>query len=138
MKKLIIDPSRFKGKSVEDINAEVRALFKKAYFDSDGVVTRVDEDGKIVYYQDSPYKCAYCSKRDNSVVMHHIFGRRYSHIKDDVDNQIPLCYGHHEGLSEFSAHKTPRKFKEWLIAVWGTARYYKLNAKARHIDENDS
>jgi len=74
-----------------------------------------DKDGYAIEIFEMP-ACAYCLKR-HGVAFHHIVGRRYKSLKDQLVNVIPLCTEHHVLSSEFSAHLTPKKFKEWLYKI---------------------
>lgn len=55
----------------------------------------------------------------NSLSSHHIFRRDCKSLRWDVKNGVCLCYLHHVESSEFSAHKTPEKFNEWLRKIKG-------------------
>lgn len=63
-------------------------------------------------------KCEYCGK-SSPLNSHHIYSRSKKSTRWDVDNGICLCVGHHTFSSEFSAHKTPLEFLEWLIGYKG-------------------
>jgi hypothetical protein len=74
--------------------------------------------------------CEKCGKISDEVSNHHVFNRNYRRLVDDEDNKVPLCYEHHVGSSEFSAHGTPYKFKKWIIEVRGKPWWDTLEQKA--------
>ena len=78
------------------------------------------------------YKCEYCGaiKYLNS---HHIFSRRNKSVRFDVDNGCCLCSKHHVFSLEFSAHKAPMEFSEWIKEKRGVEWYERLRQKALQI-----
>ena len=76
-------------------------------------------------------KCEYCGKESN-LNSHHIFSRSRMNLRWDTDNGICLCVGHHI-FSEFSAHKDPIDFIEWLKEKRGEKWYTNLRAKSQTI-----
>lgn len=62
------------------------------------------------------YKCEYCGKKEylNS---HHIYSRSNYSTRWEEVNSVCLCSGHHTLCIDFSAHKTPLEFTEWLFKV---------------------
>jgi len=76
-------------------------------------------------------KCEYCGKTDR-LNSHHIFSRSRMNLRWDTDNGICLCVSHHI-FGEFSAHKAPIDFVEWLKEKRGDDWYNKLRDKSRLI-----
>jgi len=76
-------------------------------------------------------RCEYCGKT-SYLNSHHIFSRAKLNLRWDTDNGICLCTGHHL-LSNFSAHKSPIEFYEWLKEKRGEEWYDNLRAKSREI-----
>ncbi len=64
------------------------------------------------------FACVVCGKKEylNS---HHIYSRTSFSTRWDLNNGITLCSGHHTLKSDFSAHKTPTEFVEFLIKRYG-------------------
>jgi len=79
-------------------------------------------------------KCEYCGK-ESHINAHHIFSRSNFSVRWDVDNGIALCAGHHV-FGNFSAHKSPVEFVEWLKEKRGERWYEELRMKARKINGN--
>jgi len=77
-------------------------------------------------------KCEYCGKTEylNS---HHIFSRSNMKLRFDINNGICLCSGHHTLKSDFSAHKTPADFIEWIKEYRGLEWYEELRRKAKQV-----
>ena len=77
------------------------------------------------------YKCEYCGKTEylNS---HHVFSRTNYSVRWDVNNGVCLCAGHHV-LGNFSAHKAPLEFADWLKGKRGEEWYGKLLLKAKKV-----
>jgi len=76
-------------------------------------------------------KCEYCGKTNN-LNSHHIFSRSRMNLRWDTDNGVCLCVGHHV-FGEFSAHKAPIDFVEWLREKRGEDWYNKLREKSKVI-----
>jgi len=58
-------------------------------------------------------KCEHCGAPSSDV--HHVIGRRKVSTKYYPPNLIALCKRCHVFSSEFSAHLTPKDFKQWFI-----------------------
>ena len=58
-------------------------------------------------------KCAVCGHR-YGLVAHHLVPRRNKEFRCDFDNGLCLCYECHTGSSDFSAHLTPARFRDWM------------------------
>lgn len=83
------------------------------------------------------FKCMYCGKT-TYLNSHHIFSRSNYSTRWDLDNGITLCSGHHTLISDFSAHKTPAFFIEWLKETKGIEFYDRLMRKAKGIQKQSS
>ncbi len=86
--------------------------------------------GELIKLQ-AGVKCEYCGKTNN-LNSHHIFSRSRMNLRWDTDNGVCLCVGHHV-FGEFSAHKAPIDFVEWLKDKRGNEWYEKLRIKSREI-----
>lgn len=82
------------------------------------------------------YKCEYCWKTSH-LNSHHIFSRTNYTTRFDLDNGICLCSWHHTLLSNFSAHKTPLEFAEWIISVRWEKWYFELKLKKNKVFDGD-
>ncbi len=74
-------------------------------------------------------KCEYCGKT-TGLNSHHIFSRSNKKVRWDINNGICLCVLHHV-FGQFSAHKSPLEFAEWLKTVRSEKWYCELLEKAR-------
>lgn len=104
----------------EPLQRKPRGKFKKAYSDllwANLVKLLANE------------KCEYCGK-DSGLNSHHIFSRSNFAVRWDTDNGVCLCAGHHI-LQNFSAHKAPLDFAEWLRDKRGQEWYDTLRAKSK-------
>ena len=59
------------------------------------------------------FRCEYCWKT-TGLNSHHIRSRTNYSTRYNLDNGICLCQAHHTLSSQFSAHKTPIEFIEWI------------------------
>ncbi len=59
-----------------------------------------------------PY-CEYCGATEN-LNAHHYIRRSVKSTRLFLPNAVILCAKHHVFNHEFSAHKTPEKFKRWF------------------------
>ena len=78
--------------------------------------------GKLVRERDC--YCVYCG--GPGIQAHHVFGRGRYGTRFVVENGISLCSSHHVFNDDFSAHKTPEKFKRWIKKYWGIEKYKRL------------
>ena len=56
--------------------------------------------------------CVVCG-RTEYLAAHHLIGRTAKSVRLDPENGYTLCPLHHTFSNDFSAHRTPRDFKEW-------------------------
>jgi len=73
-------------------------------------------------------KCEHCSKT-KYLNSHHIYSRAKKSVRWSTMNGICLCVGCHIGVN-FSAHKTPTEFTEWLVDYKGMPFMSELRFKA--------
>lgn len=83
--------------------------------------------GKMVRERDG--KCLYCGDTE-TLQAHHLFPRSRSGTRFELQNGITLCASHHTFNYEFSAHKTPEKFKRWAKKFLGDGLYNWLQKKS--------
>lgn len=81
-------------------------------------------------------KCEYCGKADG-LNSHHIFSRSNRTTRWDPDNGVSLCVAHHV-FGNFSAHKSPIEFLEWLKGVRGEEWYARLRKNAYAVGKVDA
>ena len=106
-----------RGKS----NSELQKLEKKA-----------DEKWSIAVKLNYGNKCAYSGSIED-LNAHHIESRVHRSTRWDIDCGICLSATHHTFSSEFSAHKTPAKFRDWLIETKWQQFVDELHMKSRQI-----
>lgn len=74
-------------------------------------------------------KCEVCGKTDG-LNSHHIFSRSNHSTRWDVQNGVCLCVSHHV-FGNFSAHKAPIEFVEWLKSKRDDDWYFDLRRRAQ-------
>ena len=74
-------------------------------------------------------RCAYSGKEGCDP--HHVFLRRHTATRWDLDNGILLSRERHTEDSSFSAHKTPTKFLAWAMQTMGERKFSELEKKSR-------
>jgi len=57
--------------------------------------------------------CAVCGRTGTEV--HHLISRATMATRYEPENLMLLCAGCHQHSSELSAHRTPARFREWLM-----------------------
>ena len=77
-------------------------------------------------------KCEYCGKT-TYLNPHHIFSRSNYSVRWDLENGVCLCSGHHTLSSQFSAHKCPMEFAEWIKEKRGIEWFNRLRTKANSV-----
>jgi len=80
-------------------------------------------------------RCEYCGRPDR-LNSHHIFSRSKRSTRWDIDNGVCLCAGHHT-LLNWSAHKAPIEFIEWIREQRGETWYQRLRLKANQTVRPD-
>ena len=127
MKTLLFDQNRTSETNIDGYHNTIIKLLELATFDKDDKLRTIHHNnGTITIEQDADYKCLVCGEQSPSVVIHHVFNRSYKFLVDHPLNWIPLCCEHHTDSSEMSAHKTPKKFKEFLINQKGEGWWSEL------------
>jgi hypothetical protein len=92
-----------------------------------GLIKKLDKLWREMVYKKANYLCEFCgAKRLNA---HHIYSRSAQHLRWDVENGVNLCPLHHRLSSEFSAHKTPLLFADWIIKKRGKNWHRNLKLK---------
>ena len=79
-------------------------------------------------------KCEYCGTTTKQLHSHHIFTRSRKSTRWDELNGICLCASHHV-LGNFSAHKSPQEFTEWLIEYKGQDFIDRLRVKSHNLSK---
>ena len=72
-------------------------------------------------------KCIHCGSTFR-IAAHHIFSRRYSSVRWDLDNGVSLCYPCHIHW----AHSKYEEFRDWVIELIGD-KYEDLKRRAYEI-----
>lgn len=80
-------------------------------------------------------KCEYCGKTEG-LNSHHLFSRTNMNTRWDVENGICVCVSHHI-WGNFSAHKSPIEFIEWLKTKRSEEWYTDLRKRASEIYKPD-
>ena len=75
--------------------------------------------------------CEYCGEQ-KFLNSHHVFSRSNHSIRWDENNGVCLCAKHHV-LGNWSAHKSPLEFAEWLIEKRGKEWYEELKSKSKEV-----
>lgn len=86
----------------------------KVKTDKQKLIKKADDLWSIAVKINWWHKCAYSGSSEN-LNSHHIESRSHYATRWSIDNWICLTSNHHTFSQEFSAHKTPAKFREWLI-----------------------
>src|SRR5512135_3464896 len=73
-------------------------------------------------------KCEVCGKSDGRLQAHHIFTREIYHLRHFMSNGVLLCFTHHTGSPQESAHQNPDNFRDWLIKQNGETWYQHLRS----------
>lgn len=101
----------------------------KKQLKKDKIEKLLDDEWSLAVKVKAGFKCEYCGATSwlNS---HHIFSRSNFSVRWDIENGICLCALHHT-LGNFSAHKSPMDFSQWILEYKGQEWYDKLLPKAR-------
>lgn len=92
-----------------------------------GLIKKLDKLWRERVYKKANYMCELCSSTNLNA--HHLYSRSAQHLRWDVNNGICLCPLHHSLSSEFSAHKTPLLFADWIIKKRGKLWHRNLKLK---------
>lgn len=96
------------------------------------LIKKLDDKWSLEVKERAGHKCEYCGKT-TTLNSHHIFSRSNRAVRHDLDNGVCLCVCHHTFCSNFSAHKTPTEFVEWIKEKRGKEWYQRLRTKAVKI-----
>lgn len=102
---------------------------------SKGIEKKLDKVWSELVKIKAGNKCEVCGKT-KSLNSHHIYSRSKKSIRWDLDNGVCLCVGHHIGVN-FSAHKTPVEFTDWLMENKGREFMQKLRIKSNITSHYD-
>lgn len=97
-----------------------------------GIDGKLDEAWSLLVKLKAGNKCEVCGK-SSPLNSHHIYSRSNRSVRWDSNNGVCLCVGHHTFRSDFSAHKTPIEFIEWLYNKKGVQFMDKLRLKANGL-----
>jgi len=95
-------------------------------------VATKDQEWALEVKRKAGFKCEKCNDR-KILKSHHVITKGNKAVRWDVDNGVCLCRKHHTVSSSFSAHKTPKKFKKWIIEKRGEGWYNKLKKRSIKI-----
>lgn len=84
----------------------------------------------------TPY-CWVCETTQN-LAAHHFIRRAIKSTRLDIMNAVILCPSHHVFNHEFSAHKTPEKFKEWYKKEYRGHYDYLMERQKVHMTERQA
>lgn len=139
---------------IETVNTPLRAYrFRYNILSKEGIETYTKKPRKVksenknrdeqcehlwrkILLFDANYKCEY-SGLFGKLDVHHILTRSIKHLRWSLENGIVLNSRWHVLDSDFSAHKTPIKFKKWLNKYKGKGYYEKLLFKSRLPQKTD-
>lgn len=99
-----------------------------------GIDKKLDDAWSKLVKLKAGNKCEYCGKT-SYLNSHHIYSRSKKSTRWHAQNGISLCVGHHTFSSNFSAHKTPLEFMDWLINYKGQDFIDRLRIKANSISK---
>ena len=131
-KKWFIQPKSRKGK-VFTCSALCAGQFKQVKKIKKGVI---DQKYSIAVRAKAGNKCEYCGAT-KFLNAHHIISRSNHAVRWDLDNGVSLCVKHHLFSYEFSAHKNPIEFIEWIKEYRGEEWYQTLRQRAQNGDKVD-
>ena len=92
------------------------------------LIKKADDLWSLLVKVKANNRCEYCGKT-SSLNSHHIFSRSNKSVRWDEDNGVCLCVSHHV-FGNFSAHKAPADFIEWIKGVRGEDWYKRLRKSA--------
>lgn len=87
--------------------------------------------------RDRDKACGVCG-RTEYLAAHHLIGRMAKSVRLDLENGYTVCPLHHTFSNEFSAHRTPKDFKEWAREK-DPERVRRVEEKAqKHMTEREA
>ena len=113
--------------------AKWKKACKKAKTERRKLRDQLDKLWAVIIKQRANNVCEYktCEKTDY-LNAHHIFGRSNLSVRWNLNNGVCLCPGHHT-LSNYSAHKAPIWFIEWIKKKRGIEWYGNLCFSANRV-----
>ena len=94
-----------------------------------GIEKKLDDAWSKLVKLRAGLKCEYCGSTSRQLHSHHLYTRSRLSTRWDVENGISLCATHHV-LGNFSAHKSPREFNEWLDQYKGIEFMDRIRVKS--------
>lgn len=108
--------------SVSQIKAGIHIPDKAA------IEKKLDNAWSVLIKLRAGRKCEVCGSIKN-LNSHHVYSRAKKSVRWNPENGVCLCVGHHIGTN-FSAHKTPVEFINWLLNHRAKNRMQELEIKA--------
>jgi hypothetical protein len=93
-----------------------------------GIDKKLDDAWALAVKIQANMACEYCGKT-TALNSHHVYSRSNRSVRWDLSNGYCLCVGHHV-FGNFSAHKSPMEFSEWMKEDRGIEWAEALNIKA--------
>lgn len=119
-------------RAIKCSECKVRAWNKKLK-ESPGRVNKTrDKNWSYMVKELAGNKCEYCGATEH-LNSHHIFSRSNHLLRWDLTNGVCICAKHHVFSTEFSAHKTPTEFVEFIKEKRGLVWYENLRKKAKSV-----
>lgn len=101
---------------------------------SKGIDGKLDDAWSKLVKLRAAMKCEYCGTKVRQLHSHHIYTRSRKSTRWDIKNGICLCAYHHT-LGNFSAHKSPMEFTEWLMDYKGEDEVTRLRIKSHALSK---
>lgn len=86
--------------------------------------------------EDQP-SCMYCGNTE-TLQAHHFIGRTNKATRLLLNNAVVLCAKHHTFNNDFSAHKTPEKFKRWFRKCYPDTYDFIKGQEKLHMTERQA
>jgi len=99
-----------------------------------GVDGKLDTSWSLLVKLRAGMECEYCGTSIKQLHSHHLFTRSRKSTRWDVHNGICLCASHHV-LGNFSAHKSPLEFTEWLYKYKGQDYIDRIRIKSNFLSK---
>ena len=99
-----------------------------------GIDKKLDDAWSLLVKLKAGNKCEYCGSIKRQLHSHHIFTRSRKATRWDTMNGIALCAYHHV-LGNFSAHKSPLEFTDWLYEYKGKQFIDMLRVKSHGLSK---
>lgn len=99
-----------------------------------GIEGKLDQAWSKLVKLRAGMECEYCGTKVKQLHSHHLFTRSRKATRWDVKNGICLCASHHV-LGNFSAHKSPLEFSQWLYKYKGEDYIDRIMFKSNGISK---